>query len=1520
MKKHILAISLIAALGGCNDSSSDIENPDIPLIPLEPSTPIVPDIPLIPLEPSTPIVPDIPLIPLEPSTPIIITASLSLDGNLLLGTPVKCNGENPVDFEVTAGESVSCLYQDLVIASFTNVLPDPARSTAPTVRKKLLLAHADEFTEQTLQLANAQILIKTMGIVRGKQVDLDLSGLQSLQFKNHYNNDLAISEEAFKLLLEQQSNDSQTDKLPSTHVPDIKPEVTPGTSTDLNAGFVAADAEAAYQYKPAETILSTATLTDSLNKPVAGIQYFSRSSRGVTNAEGQFEFAWGDTISFGIDTFELGEFRGNQQAVKLSQLGQGDIGINAESLVLRYADDQGQNWQLPEEVATAFAAYPNVINEIISLSLSGKERQLDLGNGQLQVIPAEFSKQFNSGLAAEIDSQLCDTYCQQAATLREKLPEFQLHTADLGRESGDESSQILTDIQRLWGSTKAMQTEGWLPVKAFHVFHDSTNFYGSTGSARGQAAVNISNRAFPVMMARNDNNYWLPFGTQKAWDKDSLAYITEAPSTVIVDKVGAETATFNLPFISIGEIGKGKIMVMGNSRYNSVLVCPNTYSWNGGQNNGKCRAGTDSDDMLHFFQNSFNYLTNGKTGFNVGTNIPHVFFKGHGQSVGESEPYVINPAFGVTTEQLASFSGIDPQATPLLILNGFGYRVSGDGYTVPMQANTNKPKLSQDDVTALIDYVNQGGSIMIMETLAGTNNAGALSRLLDSAGIAFGMGQSVVANGNGPGSGYPNRVRNQREHGIWVIERYDAVQNDNKPTSPYIINADGSIDWHYKLENKPDDKPSLRFASWTETAADGKVNRYDAFIDENQSKDLAADKARILNAFKKTDGTPAYQECKDPNFHYEINCLEYRPGNGIGITGGMFVPRYTELDLGDAQARAMVKAADLGTNIERLFQHESYFRTKGKVGERLSSADLTRIYQNMTVWLWNNLDFRYESDLSDELGFKRFTEFLNCYSDNRALGGTTCPVELQQQMLKQQMILGQEQGEYAGHMNPSYPLNYMEKPLTRLMLGRSFWDLDVKVDIRQFPGEAAGTQGGGKVELSMQNNTAAYFAGNRQPTGQWAVAQKPFTVSVSGTTEPITITVALADDLTGRDKHELGLKRPPRMSQSFTLNAGDIGSTHRLTSPYGGLIYAQGRDGKNVTLTFSDTLDAPLYQYDGIKGEWVNPVDSPAPIGEVVSQGFIYTAPKANLNAANYSGSPELFAKELDIFAADMNDFYSRDEALNGQRNRKATDASIPNNRHHFANDVAISIGAAHSGYPVMNDGFNTRSNNINLTPLNSWLLWHEVGHNAAEAPFNVEGATEVVNNLLALYMQDKHQGKMSRVEQDIRIAPAFVAAEDGHAWAAGGAGERLVMFAQLKEWAETEFDINGWYGVDSVPAYYDNQQAIKGWNLFKLMHRLSRNADDGQFALKGDNLCQKQAGINKSDQLLLCASYATQTDLSDFFKAWNPGSKAFIYPGDPTPQYEGGISDAGLAKVAALNLPKPERDPLQIDSITIRQ
>lgn len=151
----------------------------------------------------------------------------------------------------------------------------------------------------------------------------------------------------------------------------------------------------------------------------------------------------------------------------------------------------------------------------------------------------------------------------------------------------------------------------------------------------------------------------------------------------------------------------------------------------------------------------------------------------------------------------------------------------------------------------------------------------------------------------------------------------------------------------------------------------------------------------------------------------------------------MYVPRYTQLSLNADTAKAMVQAADLGTNIQRLYQHELYFRTNGRKGERLSSVDLERLYQNMSVWLWNKIEYRYENDKDDELGFKTFTEFLNCYANDAYTGGTQCSDELKKSLVDNNMIYGEKSVNKAGMMNPSYPLNYMEKPLTRLMLGRS---------------------------------------------------------------------------------------------------------------------------------------------------------------------------------------------------------------------------------------------------------------------------------------------------------------------------------------------------------------------------------------------------------------------------------------------------------------------------------------------------
>ena len=82
------------------------------------------------------------------------------------------------------------------------------------------------------------------------------------------------------------------------------------------------------------------------------------------------------------------------------------------------------------------------------------------------------------------------------------------------------------------------------------------------------------------------------------------------------------------------------------------------------------------------------------------------------------------------------------------------------------------------------------------------------------------------------------------------------------------------------------------------------------------------------------------------------------------------------------------------------------------------------------------------------------------------------------------------------------------------MLGRSYWDLDIKVDIREYPGEPSSTTSMNRsIFLDFSGNGAGGFANNMQSTGQWAVAHQEFTAEVD-TESLVKITIALNDDLT----------------------------------------------------------------------------------------------------------------------------------------------------------------------------------------------------------------------------------------------------------------------------------------------------------------------------------------------------------------------------------------------------------------------
>ncbi|MCG9730228.1 SslE/AcfD family lipoprotein zinc metalloprotease [Shewanella sp. Isolate13] len=1387
----------------------------------------------------------------------LIPAKQTYQGTLLLSGKklsghISCNGQtlgHSGTFTFKDGDNVSCTYGSLELLNKDIPLPDGwtrDSHNAMALDMKNDWAHAISVTDASKVMSKVSTCPALTNEICVDEIDsFDVSPL--------FSNGDAADIDAFLNPPAAEETD-EIDKAPSSHVDSsLTPEVSAGAKPDINADFVSASAEDAYSYQPSEDalVLTDSVLTDSQGKPIAGVNYYTKSSRGVTDASGIVSYIWGETITFGLDTFTFGSVKGNQVEYTLSDVSENEIvKQNIDALINRYATQTADSVTFGANVHRVFGQYPNVINELINLNLpNGAEIE---ASGYF--VPDEFNAQFSTGLAQIIDTEL------------NLNPTARHHVSPLLQKGGyvtDTLQQLYTDVDQ------------------FHVFHDNSAFYGEVGFARFMRSMNTSNTAFPVLMPRNDVNYWLPFGSEQAYRRDDgFPYVTDAKtidanSDVILKRpetVGKDTATYNLPVITAGEIGQGKVVFMGNSMYPNILSKPDSY-WAGGED-----AGKDNGSMPKFFMNMFTWFTaeyaNGQAAINVGSNIDKVWQSN--VNYNQTYDFFIDESYRLNLDPLSSgsYDGLDPKTTPVLILQAYETGLFGDGMSVKVLADINKPLLSAADITALIEYINAGGNVLFMDGIEQLNPE-PIARLADTAGISIGganlartrqayCGESYYCQ-----APYPN-PRASFTGTLVTYEKFDDI-------SKFVINEDGTVTFP-----SPIDKPKFGIAEYKTIDSDGNEHNNFAFYGVNTEAERLAAVAKIQAAF------PKVKECTDTSYDYEIGCIETRQGHGYATGHRYYRPRFTRYEISPDVVSTMVKAANLGGNVEKLYQHEIYYRSKGKEGSRLSLNELNQTYDNLSIWFWNDEQYHYNPAVQDELGFKKATEFLNCYTLDVHQPDNACTTETREKLLSYGMLT------QSGELNPSYPLNYQEKPLTRIMLGRSYWDNDISVDTSSYPGNTGETGGNAKVNIETFNNAVVGTANNMQSTGLWAV--KRGVVSVSGNHDA-TITVALVDDVTGKHEHELALKRPPRVQKSWRHKAG---TTTEIIAPYGGLIYikpASTDTTNSVEFNFTGVLEASLWK----NGQWQNPVNPGVPLAEIITGHFVYTTPVNNVADTHI----QTFADGMNDFAEKASDFHARD---NSEGNMRFTGELLPEHSHRFVNDVQISIGAAHSGYPVMSTTYNRNSNVIPTIPDNDWLLWHEVGHNLAAAPFNVNGATEVANNLLALYMQDLRdmgKGSMDRVKTDIQKAPMMISRDNGHVWSHGNAGTRLVMFAQLKVWAETHFKIADHFDSQSIPAYYGEDE---GWNMIIMMHHEARNSNPS---------CSisNPHGLSEGDLLMACASAVSGYNLKSFFEAWNP-SEASVITADGSRDYEGGITAKGINYLESLTLTEPKIKPETIDYI----
>ncbi|OLQ94327.1 sugar ABC transporter substrate-binding protein [Vibrio ponticus] len=1462
--KFIVSAISAALIAGCNDDSINVTS----------ETPTGPEVP-------------------EVVIPTHFSSKLSVGGQIISGD-VSCNGEvlgEEAKITLAYGDDIRCYFGNVELASFPPFVYKQ-ESNLKTIPSESMVIDGDHSR-------NAHAVLRKVSTCPSEN-RICLEEINSFDIAEVYQN---LDDEALVKEFLTPQPEENTGEAPSSHVDDtVIPEVSTGTNDDKfgqEGAFVSANVEENLAYKPSsESALPTlATLTDiSGQKPIAGVQFYTRSKRGTTDENGQFEFVWGEEITFGIDTFNFGKVKGNQVSYKLTDVtGNTVVQQNIQQLAERYdTDSSAETITFGPKVHEVFALYPNVINEVINLSLPNGAALLDdKGNPTGFKTPDEFSAQFNTGLAALIDAELNKASSYQFSRMFDQ-------SKTVSMQSGGYVTDTLTALYK--------------QVDQFHVFHDTYSWYGASGSARGQRALNLSNRAFPIMMARNDNSHWLGFGEEAAWTrgsgKDQKAYFVDATvldsnSTIELErpmKLAKDNVTFNLPFVASGEIGSGKIVYMGNSMYPSIISCPDNY-WAGAELsiNGEEQAcnykGTfeeqtadsrnDDGSMATFFANMFNWFDTEYKNKTIASNI-ELGYAFETWKADKTYPFFVSPSFGFSNYEYYSsgqFGDLIPETTPILILQGYEQLTSGYE-TKATLANIDKPILTPEDISDLIRYVSNGGNILVMEAI-GPRNPEPIARLFDSAGMAVGESNTVFTRQAYCGSSYychgdiaPN-VHAQLTGGLVVYERY---ADTSKITIEENAEGKGTVVWP-----GPVDMPTLEIPRFKDANNEAK-GEY-AFFAVNSEEEKLAAIAKIKKEF------PQAPVCKDP-YEYEVNCIEYREGHGIQTRGNYLRPDFTRYPMNQEVVAAMVKAANLGDNITALYNHELYYRTKSQQGERLPSAELNAVYDNLSIWLWNNENYQYDSSVQDELGFQTLVQFLNCYTSNAHQQGANvaCPDELGQSLVDNNLIHAN------GELNPSYPLNYMEKPLTRIMLGRSYWDHDIVVDTTVYPGRPKQIGTSADATIQTYRNPVTFAANNRQATGLWAPQLE--NVTVTGGTAG-TITVALVDDLTGRNNHELALNRPPRVETSFAYN----GSSLTFKVPYGGLIYispAASQEQATVTYKFDNVVKGSYWKNDA----WLHGYNDDVPLADIDTGHFIYTTPVKNVQNAEKVRS---FVVDINRFANAASDFYGRDQnELVGDHRRFTSPSVLPEHRHHFVNDRQISIGAAHSGYPVQSSSFNVNATTIPTNPVNDWLLWHEVGHNLAAAPFSVAGSTEVTNNILALYMQELREDlpEMTRIKLDIQKMDTWMSMHGGHAWSEADAGIRLVMFGQLKLWAEDHFDINKWYSADVLPTVFDTEK--QGWNLFKLMHRMAR----GETFAEDANYCNQQAtGLNASDTMMVCASYASGYDLRDFFLQWNPGEVKADMPNGES-DYSGGITSNGLATLNQLDLPTAPKSPLSYTSL----
>lgn len=316
---------------------------------------------------------------------------------------------------------------------------------------------------------------------------------------------------------------------------------------------------------------------------------------------------------------------------------------------------------------------------------------------------------------------------------------------------------------------------------------------------------------------------------------------------------------------------------------------------------------------------------------------------------------------------------------------------------------------------------------------------------------------------------------------------------------------------------------------------------------------------------------------------------------------------------------------------------------------------------------------------------------------------------------------------------PSSPLSVKRHPVARLAVVARDRQLDEPPvegsrEVRRAPGveEFPGRVSEDAETVSWQVECDAEQEG-WQSTGLYVDAGSMVLLGYSGEAAGWSYRIGAHKDLIW---HKDRWPRWPSVSRSGAL-------AHRITSPFGGLLYVQADPAiaEDLGLIVMGAYEAPWWR-DGVTtdGAWQRNRAAPGPWAELQGKYLILTVPSASV-------------RDLEDPAALMawwDRVVEEQHALAGE--------DPPARPERFVADVLISAGYMHAGYPIMMhlDVADTRDDGkrpavlLDLEELQSkgnWGCFHELGHNRQKPTWTFGGTGEVTNNLFSLHSGEVMSG-----------------------------------------------------------------------------------------------------------------------------------------------------------------------------------